>query len=863
MTCGQLNVVNWQVIVNICVLSAPKRALHIAVMVLASVGLTGSSVWSADNTSLKIETVNFAPHCRLRPGKVTAVRAEIKNTGTERAEGVLIVRVNEAPTEEGSRVVILEPGKRKFFDVYVRVPLTVKLGSYINLTFTLTANEGGRQVMLSGTDSSVFQSLRLQVEPEPVVTALLSDPTPPEVPNWDWKLPPIHDSYEMAIASRLDAEYSRRCVILDGELVPCQMADWDTFDNLVIMDDSRLEDEATLQSVKQFLYSGGRVWVMLDRVRCETIRGLLADGQNCEEVDTIELNKFTMDAQPRTSFMDADRTVVSEVPIKFKRVLQQGGEVFQSIDGWPAAMWMPVGHGTLLLTTLGPRGWLIGRPSRSNENERQRADLKRGPEYEGPFALAYWSGALAAGMHEPRIPLPLDSQPLDYPLRHIGNPILPKAAVIGTLLSFCAVLILVGVWQYSRLALNQVGWIAPVVSLFGTIPLVAASAWIRRDIQDCASRLQIVEVLPGQRDLHVREKMAMYMGSSVKTELVPASDAMPIPPAQKVASGIRRWAWEDFQKWKLTNVSWPTGLWRLDQEYVLPADNISVEGEFVTDGLQLRLPTGIPSKLEDAILSFVPGDPAICTARGDGTLIVGDTAAVSGDKWIAGSLVTDEQTRRIEIYKQLLTGDRKAKVWSFPSLMGWTSLWPQSPKWQHAANERGAALVSLPVKLRNVKPGEKVLVPHSLIRVYRPHTSVGMSAAFNDITGRWNEPSTMPASVVLRYELPSAVVPLRVESCKLELQLRAPQRTVTVSCLQNDRPIQLASYSSPSGSLREDITDPQILADLQDGSVMLRLDVSDRTGAGSLDAANVATWEIDHLRLTVQGTTEPRVKIPM
>ncbi len=77
-------------------------------------------------------------------------------------------------------------------------------------------------------------------------------------------------------------------------------------------------------------------------------------------VETVQLNRFTVETFAQ-NFSVEDRSVERPESVTMKRVIQHGGKVTHEVDGWPAAIWMKVGRGELLLTTLSSSAWLRRR----------------------------------------------------------------------------------------------------------------------------------------------------------------------------------------------------------------------------------------------------------------------------------------------------------------------------------------------------------------------------------------------------------------------------------------------------------------------------------------------------------------------
>ncbi|MCA9183895.1 MAG: hypothetical protein KDA51_20675, partial [Planctomycetales bacterium] len=115
------------------------------------------------------------------------------------------------------------------------------------------------------------------------------------------------------------------------------------------------------------------------------------------------------------------------------------------------------------------------------------------------------------------------------------------------------------------------------------------------------------------------------------------------------------------------------------------------------------------------------------------------------------------------------------------------------------------------------------------------------------------------ASVELDFVLPIEVVPFAAKSLELELDIRAPERNVTLSALSPSGPIELVQLDSPSLPWSTTITDPTVLQLVEDGRLEVLLQVSGRHVAEGTDPGNTyVTWRVAHFHASLRGSVLPQ-----
>ena len=134
----------------------------------------------------------------------------------------------------------------------------------------------------------------------------------------------------------------------------------DPIDQLIIADDAVLADTVGVRRIRSWLNNGGRLWIMADRISPEAVQKLIGDAMCYSVVDEVELNDFQIRVRAQHSSAQDEFTDMSfDNPIRMSRVIVDTEDIVCDIDGWPAAFWKQVGHGEVLFTTLGARGWLL------------------------------------------------------------------------------------------------------------------------------------------------------------------------------------------------------------------------------------------------------------------------------------------------------------------------------------------------------------------------------------------------------------------------------------------------------------------------------------------------------------------------
>ncbi|MCA9190641.1 MAG: hypothetical protein KDB03_02725 [Planctomycetales bacterium] len=799
--------------------------------------------------SLIFQALTRSTNSRLEPGRCLNLRAHVINNQDVEDEGVLVAKVEGFPEIESAYRVQLRPHEQEFVDLQVQIPEGVTGRSMIEITVVMMVRSGGREVILDRHGIPTSHSLKLQVSRLEGMPAVVMEDEEEDYPDWQWPKKVKDLSYELAMAARIDSGAPRDAAIYDSLPMPTSPLDWESIDTLIISKPDAFSDAAAVESIRKFLDRGGRMWVMLNQVPTETLRPFLGAGQFCETIDTVELANFIVNVHDASNYISQDDLSAEfHHPAVMKRVIQTGGVVTHDIDGWPVAIWMPAGEGEILLTTLDSRAWMTVR-------ERQTsADLR----FQSFYTTRLWANNMAARINFVKSDSSLDAMKIEYPMKQIGNPIVPRTWVAAALIGFCIVLMCASVWQAIHWDLSRMAVWAPILALLASGILLGASTWVRKDLEESDSRLQLVNVTADGQNAMIQESGVVFISDARSMELASETEGRG-QADESLNSGIRRFEIQDLHRWTLSNQSWQPGTWRYKSRYSIPQHNLTALGEFSSQGVKISAPADLPSPLEDPVVAYVAGDPLIPSVSANQLLADGSLSG-RGDRWVSSSIITDEQQRRSEVYRDVFS-PRERIASPRRRVYGWTERW-SGTEWTYDLAHLGSSLVSLPLKLQRPPLHTEILVPHGFVDVHASTNAVGKSYAYDDLHGKWVDEASMASDTTLNFWLPPEVTPFRASEIEIELDIKAPDRQVKLLCPCQEPAVVIAEFEAPSVPWKKVIEDPVILADALDGNLQLQVVISERlSGQTGNVMTTVVNWQINRLHVSFRGQVEPRVEI--
>lgn len=617
----------------------------------------------------------------------------------------------------------------------------------------------------------------------------------------------------------------------------------DALDQLIIADDAVLSDTVGVRRVRAWLNDGGRLWIMVDQISPESVQKLIGDAMCYSVVDDVELNDFQIRVRAQHASAQDQFTAMSfDNPIRMSRVIVDTDDIVCDVDGWPAAFWKQVGHGEVLFTTLGARGWLL--------------DAKISPPLQ---ALA---GRFFVSKLEPPEYVDEVSQVLDG---EIGYTIPTRSSVAWVLLLQILVVVVGGISLMYRKQLQGLAILLPVSSVAAMVVLVLMGKVNTSSVPSTIAIGQVVRTTPDSATAGVSSVAAIYSQESRDLPIASGADSTTHLVGQDDGA-TKRVVWDDAGGARWYFVTQPPGVVQyVESEAVVEIDKPwNAIGTFTQDGFKVRLEGLNSVSCEDSFvavmgapdLALVAAEETGQTYRGDGVLIP--------DRFIGSGVLSDSQQKRQTLLREL--SDSDGGFFSRePTLVTWAKPVDVGLQFGEGYERVGWSLVSLPLRFEKIAPGTGFKIPPTFLRQGALLGTFG-SSFYNATTGKWLTELVKPGDVGVRFAVPQSVVPCSLTSAKLELTIKAPGRTVAIKGFVDGEFKTLHEVDSPIGLVEYTIADATALQLDENGGLRVMVSVSESDEQKAAALAKQAgqesgkplrnTWGIESLQISLEGVAQ-------
>lgn len=746
---------------------------------------------------------------------------------------------NDAGLQFGRRLW-LPPQSRRRSSYLLRTPPEVPRGRQtIPVNALLFEQQGARQRLIAAPDGGVTHRGMLPLVVEPPLTAVLLGDTALEA--------------RAAVGAMREAvELSRRMTTLQTDSLPTSAFALEGLGNLVLGTDLLAQDAAACQAVRHWLHDGGRIWIMLDRVSPEAVQRLLGDTFRCHIVDRLSLTHFQVLDQRDVPRRADGPPQELEQPVDLVRVVGPDLQVTHTVAGWPAAFWHPAGKGRVLITTLGARGWV--RP-RTPDDPQPVSSRDRGALIATPPLTT-----LAARLVPVESPPPAASELWESSaVGPIGYRIVERRWVGLILLGFAASLLGAGLWLIPRGGLAHLGWVGPLLSLAAAGLLVLLGAGSRRAVPSTVSRIQVVEISPGTRDVAASGILAMYNQGELRQPLGSRDGGIFWPDMEGLEGTTRRMIWTDLDRWHWDHLALPTGIRLAPFRYhAVVAQPVVARARFGPDGLVGQLQAPAFASPTDALVATSAQRRMALNIRPDGSFTAGSPQVLAPNQYLTDVVLSDIQRQRQVMYRQLLGDAARPVRFSSPLLFAWTAPLEMQFDLVPEARQLGDSVLAVPLEFEPSDAGARVLVPTTFL----PYESVplpglgGISSTYSNLEQKWLGPNHVESRTLLRFQVPPVLQPIRCQTARLTIKIRAPSRPLEVQGLVDGRLQTLERRESPVGLVQFQLDRPDALAVDERGGLRLGIFVGPPAKGGS-DSIAVAGWQIDEVQLEITGETRP------
>jgi hypothetical protein len=780
---------------------------------------------------------------REPPPLILLVRSAVPESGGT----VDITLTNLADSDRQARVLLFYEGRPDVqYGRDVSVPAHASLSTWVTVgpapeslppgdhrvQLLLYDRTGGQERLLIRPDEMRIRTLPRPAQRREAATAVLADEGDAE------------EMLTLARTFRLASGLSEQVRVLPSARPLLPTVDtFDGIDHVLVATNQLTHDCVGLETLRRWLQQGGRVWVMLDRVEPAIVSGLLGDGFDFQVVDRVGLTSFTIAPQPLGPAGEAAQKQEHEQPVDFVRVLLPPQERPQhTVNGWPAWFSRDVGRGKVVFTTLAAAAWSHRRtPGDPLVPYADFADL--------PVPMQ----ALEAMAEELR-PAQGDELLRSDVFRRalasdIGYSVVGRGTVGLVFVAFLFAALGVGMalrhWGRAEL----IGWLGPAVAVGAAGAFLVVGETSRRATPATVAVTQLIYAAPGGREAAVHGLLGVYRPDSGVAEMSATQGGCFEPDATGLEGQIRRRVLTDLDSWHWENLALPAGVRFAPFRFTCTqGEPVRAVARFGADGLEGTLTPGPFQGLSDLLVT-APGDRTLAVRlHPDGSFRAGSTDVLPPGQFLAGALLNDRQQRRRDMYREFLKRPELGSREGQNLLLGWTD--PLDMPFTLAGDARtvGTALLAIPLQLVRPEPGARVTVPGPMLSCRR---------IFESGPTRLTRQSDQRADMDLRFQLPPAVLPLKVERARLVCSINAPGRRIAVAGRDGDRLVELHRVESPLDPIRVEITEERLLRLDEMGGLHLALDVSAPLGGGRRGALpGSEKWTIEYLELEVVGRVE-------
>ena len=819
-----------------CVRATTLRTVSLALLVLLAVFVCGHA--RTVNAQTKGPSyVNFDQLSGLRvyqPESWGVIGVTVRNPTSEPVTVLSTLYFLSDPTLQSGREMIVPAQSVRKASYPIRLPKVESPNKkYLKLKSLLVEAGPGSDRVVQSQHSQVAHDGMISLDMSGAITGVLLDP---------------EDDLPRSAVKAMRAAVDKPIFVgaLDDQPLPVGHEMLDAMAHLVIASDRIADDLTGAAQLRRWIHDGGSAMIMLDQVAPETVSLLLGDGFQIEYVDRVGLTECTLvgeDSGTRT-FTGERRTF--DDPVELLRVIGPGIEPLFSVNGWPAAFIMQVGNGRVLFTTLEARGWM-----RARTLDDPRPPVSRRSDWIAFKPLQYLSYELM----DEREPVAVIPEEFKVSVaEQIGYQIVPRRTVSLILIGFCAILAVTGTFLARRDRMEQLGWMGPAAAVVVAVALMWMGNQSRQAVPPTVAQTQIVQIRPDVAELRANTTLAVYQPDQVRESLTGQRTGR-LRFAEDVSAGTtRRLIWTDLDSWRWDNFSFPAGVQSAESHghFRMPPDFAvhatldeggivgTIEGDLLADAVEGLIATNAHR------VSAVHFDEG-------GKFRSGVEDLLLAGRYVATSVVDDQQRRRQDLYRALLDDPNSPRYPAQATLYSWVLPWNLGLQFPRDPKTLGDALALVPIEWRRPAEDTVVAIPAALLP-YRTHSK---STAYDNERRTWIDVKVLGTRTMLAFQVPEFLLPLKLNRAVMTVKIKASQRQVDIvypgaDSEDPDDANVLFTEQSPVGTLRIEIDEPAALHVNDSGQLLLGVHISDPEDKTQLSIQK-SGWQIEDLYLDAYG----------
>jgi len=779
---------------------------------------------------------------RYVAGRWGMTKAVASNAGTSTQSGLVVVT---PPGSEGLQYAksIVVPAGASFETTWpVRVgPVDTKLADFAYLVFPGGSEDG---LIHRKEHDEFIPNYSGMVDPNRVLglTGFLGDRDEPTE-----HLDSTFILLRVFLHSRFEEQ---KIVTINAEDLSRQGECLEPLDRLTVSSSSLLKFPDAIESIRMWVQRGGNLWIRLDRTGLDPARAILSDALPLSVVGETTTNSVTLDLNPdyrQSLFSTRQIQRTFDEPIRYLRVMQDGGDVMWSIDDWPVAIRVPVGRGTVMVTTVDSSVFF----------ERRARERENTPEFKLMPSAEVLQHTLFGNRQESVLRQSVVSE---QTASVIGYSIPSQSTAILLTLCFPVLLLVFGIWLQRREKGERLIFLLPALAGIVALPAIGIGSLGRRVAPNTVIETGIVHSVPGWNRL-VSDGFASVFDIGTNALEVTGNDGAILEVESDATNRSYRqlvWSGSDHSRWK--NLDQPDGIQTFVERSVEPLDrHVAVTASFDQNGVVGKLDSAGLEETGDLIIAGVGPERMSVTLESDGSFHGTPQEVLANGNFINSKLVTDQQRRRAEIYASVF--DSTGRDRAFPqvaSLMFWTQSNHESFHIGDTDARRERSLLCVhPFRLTSPEVGARFTIPAAFV-AFRTTTRAdgyGFSGVYDNARRMWSRTETASLSF-LECQIPSVCLPFEAETAQIDLTIRAGSRTLSLSAGGYDSQTLISTIISPLGQQTISIPPELIRESLRTGKFYLNVSVSELEDAEQdLEASETQDdyWEISQFQLTLTG----------
>ena len=623
-------------------------------------------------------------------------------------------------------------------------------------------------------------------------------------------------------------------------------------DQLVISSDRLVDDAAALLAVRRWLFSGGRLWIMLDRVDANTVRLMLGERANWDAVDDVLLDAIEITDERPVPEKQTSALRHFDDPIRMVRLLVEDVEVTHSVNGWPAAFWCRAGRGEVLLTTVEARAWY--RPWTDQDDKPKDGRMRS--RFVTTLPLRTLGERFLTDRYQPTRAA---SSPSTAALEvmttaAIGHQVLSRSLVVCLLGGFCLCLLAAGIILSGFGRGAWMGWLGPALAVLATTIIGVAGSSSRDATPRSAAVGQFIEADPLFNELRTSGTLAMYNPTQSDQRLGSHGNGIFIPRSIAGSGTTARMIWTDLENWHWENVNLESGIQLATFSHnAIVGSAVSATATFDQEGLVGNLQAGPLNGCADAVLVTKSGTALDAQLQADNSFVGRSADIFSPGQFATDAMISEKQRQQQAVIASLIESEDWRSSGSELTLLTWVDPLPLPFDINDPERMTGNDLLAVPIRLRRPAMGTRVSIPAPLV-TYRAVQRKGgsITSAYSNIDRQWLGPLARATRANLQIDLPREVLPLEVVGIDILLKIRAPQRHLRFLKGGVDDDLVLEEISSPVGDKQFRLDDAEHLQFDREGRLQIVVDVG-RHPVEDDDMISKSGWQIDALSFQVDG----------